>query len=161
MRRMLDPTEVGGGLPSTIKFDEEGNRKVGKNLGVDGKLTLKSLVSASNPDGDITKELGGGGGSGKLYCHCIEFRKSDNAYIYFNYYSTRSTPYDFDSLHASMDKRMACTGVITPSDNIMALYIKPSNDGTFIVACLANARFVENKNVDKTFDMHDSISPVV
>ena len=59
MRRMLDPKEAGGSLPSTIKFDQEGNRTVGKNLGVDGKLTLKSLVSASNPDGDITKELGG------------------------------------------------------------------------------------------------------
>ena len=60
MRRMLDPKEAGGSLPSTIKFDTEGNRTVGKNLGVDGKLTLKSLVSDSNPDGDITKELGGG-----------------------------------------------------------------------------------------------------
>ena len=64
MRRMLDPKEAGGSLPSTITFDGEGNRKVGKNLGVDGKLTLKSLVSESNPDGDISKELGG---SGKLY----------------------------------------------------------------------------------------------
>ena len=61
MRRMLDPKEAGGSLPSTIKFDQEGNRTVGKNLGVDGKLKLKSLVSESNPDGDITKELGGGG----------------------------------------------------------------------------------------------------
>ena len=64
MRRMLDPKEAGGSLPSTVKFDAEGNRTVGKNLGVDGKLKLKSLVSASNPDGDITKELGGGGGGG-------------------------------------------------------------------------------------------------
>ena len=49
----------GGGLPSTVEFDQGGNRTAKKNLGVDGKLTLKSLVSASNPDGDITKELGG------------------------------------------------------------------------------------------------------
>ena len=60
MRRMLDPKEAGGSLPSTVKFDEEGNRTVGKDLGIEGKLTLKSPVSASNPDGDITKELGGG-----------------------------------------------------------------------------------------------------
>ena len=60
MRRMLDPKELGGSLPSTITFDQEGNRTVGKDLGVDGKLKLKSLVSTSNPDGDITKELGGG-----------------------------------------------------------------------------------------------------
>ena len=59
MRRMLDPTKVGG-IPSTIEFDKDGNRNVSKDLGVGGKLKLKSLVSASNPDGDISKELGGG-----------------------------------------------------------------------------------------------------
>ena len=41
MRRMLDPKEISGGgggsLPSTIKFDEAGNREVEKNLKVDGK----------------------------------------------------------------------------------------------------------------------------
>ena len=42
-----------------LESDAEGNLTASKNLGVDGKLTLKSLVSASNPDGDITKELGG------------------------------------------------------------------------------------------------------
>ena len=57
MRRMLDPTKVGG-IPSTIEFDKDGNRKVSKDLGVDGKLKLSSLVSSTNPDGDITKELG-------------------------------------------------------------------------------------------------------
>lgn len=45
-----------------LESDAEGNLTAGKNLGVDGKLKLKSLVSASNPDGDITKELGEGGG---------------------------------------------------------------------------------------------------
>lgn len=80
MRRMLDPTKVGG-IPSTIEFDKDGNRKVKKNLGVDGKLTLKSLVSNTNPDGDITKELGGGGGGGstaKLYKHTITAASSSN-----------------------------------------------------------------------------------
>ena len=43
-----------------LESDAEGNLTASKNLGVDGKLKLKSLVSASNPDGDITKELGGG-----------------------------------------------------------------------------------------------------
>ena len=65
MRRMLDPTKVGG-VPSTIEFDKDGNREVKKNLKVDGKLTLPSLVSNTNPDGDITKALGG-----KLYRHKI------------------------------------------------------------------------------------------
>ena len=40
MRRMLDPKTIGGGesLPSSVEFDEEGNRKLTKNLEVDGKL---------------------------------------------------------------------------------------------------------------------------
>ena len=82
MRRMLDPKEAGGSLPSTITFDEEGNRTIGKNLGVDGKLTLKSLVSASNPDGDITKELGGGGG-GTIHLYSVELTGSANEKFYY------------------------------------------------------------------------------
>ena len=73
MRRMLDPTKVGG-IPSTIEFDKDGNREVKKNIKVDGKLTLQSLVSDTNPDGDITKELGGSGGGGNtLYEYHLYF----------------------------------------------------------------------------------------
>ena len=36
MRRMLDPKEAGGSLPSTIEFDKDGNMEVKKNLKVDG-----------------------------------------------------------------------------------------------------------------------------
>lgn len=77
MRRMLDPKTIGGGggFPPTIEFDKDGNRKVTKNLGVDGKLTLKSLVSASNPDGDITKELGGN------QRHCYNVYVGDIYYV--------------------------------------------------------------------------------
>lgn len=87
-------SSAAGSLPSTITFDSEGNRKVGKNLGVDGKLTLKSLVSASNPDGDITKELGGGGGESiTLYRHCVRLigtRPNKADIISFNLYTTNS-----------------------------------------------------------------------
>ena len=91
MRRMLDPKEAGGNLPSTITFDQDGNRTVGKDLGVDGKLKLKSLVSASNPDGDITKELGGG--NINLYRHCILLvgtAHNPADIISFNLYNTNS-----------------------------------------------------------------------
>ena len=81
MRRMLDPTKVGG-IPSTIEFDKDGNRKVSKDLGVDGKLTLKSLVSNTNPDGDITKELGKGGGN--LYEYNAAFLDNSNLGIFGN-----------------------------------------------------------------------------
>ena len=82
-----------GSIPSTIQFDTEGNRTVGKNLGVDGKLTLKSLVSASNPDGDITKELGGGGGGITLYRHFIRLIGKSGSpvdIISFDLYTTNS-----------------------------------------------------------------------
>ena len=58
-------TPTGGGV-NGLESDEEGNLTASKNLEVGGKLALKSLVSDTNPDGDITKELGGGGG-GKIY----------------------------------------------------------------------------------------------
>lgn len=48
------------GSVNGLTSDAEGNLTASKDLGVDGKLKLKSLISASNPDGDITKELGGG-----------------------------------------------------------------------------------------------------
>ena len=86
MRRMLDPKEAG--LPSTIQFDEAGNRTASKDVKVDGKLKLKSLVSESNPDGDITKELGGGGGSARhayriivdTYCWFLSFTEKNYGY---------------------------------------------------------------------------------
>lgn len=53
MRRMLDPKEAGGSLPSTVEFDSEGNRKLSKNLKVDGKLQLSDLVNKYNNEGDV------------------------------------------------------------------------------------------------------------
>lgn len=87
MRRLLDPTKVGG-IPSTIEFDKDGNRKVKKDLGVDGKLKLKSLISNTNPDGDITNELGGGGNT--LYEYSTVFLDQDNLGInaYAKFYSS-------------------------------------------------------------------------
>lgn len=91
MRRMLDPTKVGG-IPSTIEFDKDGNRKVAKNLGVDGKLTLKSLISSTNQDGDITKELGGA----KLYKHTINAFSSTYGSVYITLYNYSDAAIDTD-----------------------------------------------------------------
>ena len=82
MRRMLDPKEAGGSLPSTVKFDAEGNRTVGKDLGVDGKLKLKSLVSESNPDGDIRNALGGGS---QIHGYSIIFNNT----MHYDVYTTQ------------------------------------------------------------------------
>ena len=66
MRRMLDPKEAGGSVTYTIKFDEAGKRTASKDVKVDGKLKLKSLVSNDNKDGDITKAL-----AKKIYAHTL------------------------------------------------------------------------------------------
>ena len=47
---MIDPKEAGGSLPSTITFDEEGNRTVGKNLKVDGNIENSKLATDKNKD---------------------------------------------------------------------------------------------------------------
>lgn len=139
MRRMLDPKEAGGSLPSTIKFDQEGNRTVGKNLGVDGKLTLKSLVSASNPDGDITKELGGGGGDGKLYCHCINFQRpgtseAKGGRLMFNYFCKKQDAFTYETFKAlfTKDTSIACSGIVIDTNNSIfnAFYITLEPRGT-------------------------------
>ena len=46
MRRMLDPKEAGGSLPSTIKFDAEGNRTVSKNLTISGDIKKPEFNSS-------------------------------------------------------------------------------------------------------------------
>ena len=71
MRKRPNDVEKLDKISQSINSDVQGNLSVNKNLGVDGKLKLKSLVSASNPDGDITKELGG-----KLYRHKIRIYSS-------------------------------------------------------------------------------------
>ena len=55
MRRMLDPKEVGGGgsLPSTIKFDAEGNRTTEKNLTVGGDIYSKELTTNYDQTGKL------------------------------------------------------------------------------------------------------------
>ena len=51
MRRMLDPKEAGGSLPSTIEFDKDGNRTVQKNLTVGGNIENSKLATDKNQDG--------------------------------------------------------------------------------------------------------------
>ena len=81
-----------------LESDAEGNLTASKDLGVDGKLKLKSLVSASNPDGDITKELGGGGGGGgsqaKLYKHTITASSSNDGTVEITFYNHNNVAVD-------------------------------------------------------------------
>lgn len=82
MRKMPNDVEKLDQISQVINSDGQGNLTVNKDLEVDGKLKLKSLVSASNPDGDITKELGGGssGDSGSArHCYAVEV---DGQFIY-------------------------------------------------------------------------------
>ena len=50
MRRMLDKKEV---LPSTITFDEDGNRTVGKDLKVDGDIYSSKLKTYCDTTGKL------------------------------------------------------------------------------------------------------------
>ena len=132
MRRMLDPKEAGGSLPSTITFDEAGNREASKDVKVDGKLKLKSLVSASNPDGDITKELGGGG-SIQLYRHHIYLSYKDNynnyGYVYFDYDSTNPEQFTLDTLIIAMEgKAVTCSGYLIITNTRIAINITSINN---------------------------------
>ena len=133
MRRMLDPKEAG--LPSTITFDAEGNRTVEKDLKVDGKLKLKSLVSSSNPDGDITKELGGGGGEGgSLYLHALTFVfNSPKMQVYINLYTKTSTPMTLPShftKYINGITKLSCSGQKQETNGYSLITHLEVEDGT-------------------------------
>ena len=53
MRRMLDPKEAGGSLPSTIKFDAEGNRTAEKTLTVGGDIYSSGLQTYCDRTGKL------------------------------------------------------------------------------------------------------------
>ena len=53
MRRMLDPKEAGGSLPSTITFDQEGNRTASKNLTVGGDIYSSALKTNEDNTGKL------------------------------------------------------------------------------------------------------------
>ena len=53
MRRMLDPKEAGGSLPSTITFDQDGNRTAEKNLTVGGDIYSSELQTYYDKTGKL------------------------------------------------------------------------------------------------------------
>lgn len=109
--------KLSGGV-NGLQSDAEGNLTASKNLGVDGKLTLKSLVSASNPDGDITKELGGGGGDTKLYCHRIKLTNAPNNMVMLNYFNTSDVPITLSSFITKIvGHQLSCSGAISSNVN--------------------------------------------
>ena len=155
MRRMLDPTKVGG-IPSTIEFDKEGNRKVNKNLEVDGKLTLTSLVSNTNPDGDITKELGGGGGD--LYLHCVQlYSMGTDTRIVVNFYAKSNEKVNTIELlnkYLLNASNIVCSGYKAVADHFAVIY-KIDTIGTYLQALYID---LTNGNQDKyTLKNADSI----
>ena len=82
MRKRPNDVEKLDQISQSINPDGKGNLTVGKNLEVDGKLTLKSLISDTNQDGDITKELGGGS---QIHGYSIIFNNT----MHYDVYTTK------------------------------------------------------------------------
>ena len=167
MRRMLDPKEAGGSLPSTIQFDKEGNRTASKDVKVDGKLKLKSLVSASNPDGDITKELGGGGGGGgsgeNLYLHSVYLSNSVRNAVVVNVYSHSSTKFTLDSFKQWLSNhRYPCSGAISGGENQFIPYYIYYVSGDNSLACDAIdlTNHSDIRVMIGSFSLTDNVLPV-
>lgn len=118
MRKRPNDVEKLDQISQSINPDGKGNLTVNKNLGVDGKLTLKSLVSASNPDGDITKELGGG--SSQLFVHFITFTGKGTDDIYIQYLSSKSDKYTKTEFISDIsNKKLLATGYINNQYNVI------------------------------------------
>ena len=161
MRRMLDPKEAGG-LPSTIEFDKDGNRKVSKDLGVDGKLKLKSLVSASNPDGDITKELGG---ASALYKHSVA-ANGFHAKARFDIYCSDMEEITKANLGDKLRKigGVVCTGYIKSGESYYTafeIYRMAADHQVYIDAYDTANESVHSKQVDSSFTIIDEVKKVM
>lgn len=80
--------KLSGGI-NGLESDAEGNLTASKNLGVDGKLTLESLVSPTNPDGDITRALG----SAAITLHKVLFQNTGGDCRFFFFALSTTAPY--------------------------------------------------------------------
>ena len=161
MRRMLDPTKVGG-LPSTIEFDKDGNRKATKNLDVGGTLTLKSLVSASNPDGDITKELGG---ASALYKHSI-MANGLHAKVKFDIYCSDMEEITKANLGDKLKKigSVVCAGYIKSGESYYTafeIYRMAADHQVYINAYDTANESVHKREVDSSFTIIDEVKKVM
>ena len=171
MRKRPSDVEKLDKINQSINLDGKGNLTVNKDLGVDGTLTLKSLISESNPDGDITKELGGGGGDGKLYCHCLDFQNPSSdkgGRIILNYYSKKKDAFKYDTFknEFSGDKHVACNGFIEDgSKNFRTpFYIKIAPRGThedLFVLYFNPDKFIYDYSPLYLFTVIDSVSEVI
>lgn len=135
MRKMPNDVEKLDRISGSIDADGKGNAEVGKDLTIDGNLKFNSLVSDENPEGIFDPTGTGGGGSIALYCHLIELFKENVGYINFNYYTTKSQQFTFDTLVTELtDKKLICTGNINPDTNNFAMTISVYS-GHFLVSC--------------------------
>lgn len=91
MRRMISEAlqRFIKSLSKSISTDGEGNLDVGKNLDVDGQLTINSASDLKTKDGTVI------GGGEKWYRHTITFKESGLSYNNcFTVYSKSGTPID-------------------------------------------------------------------
>lgn len=169
----LSASGGGGGGVNGLESDAEGNLTATKNLGVDGKLTLKSLVSASNPDGDITKELGGGGGgesTAKLYKHAVS--ASSNAYgnvriIFYNYNDVVVNSEKKLKTAIQSIGRLIATGYIKNGSsvyNVHGVYFQPSDVKVYAIGYKADANSgkvsTTELRLDDSFSFSDDVRAV-
>ena len=118
MRRMLDPKEAGGSLPSTITFDQDGNRTLSKNLTVSGDIKKPEFASTFTDGkipiitvrdnlGDIVSTSLGHNGSGSSYyfdCTPCFMRKRSSVYgnmnptLYYAYATHGSNDFSVEGL---------------------------------------------------------------
>ena len=158
MRKRPNDVEKLDQISQSINPDGKGNLTVGKDLGVDGKLKLKSLVSASNPDGDITKELGGGGATNKLYQHSIFLYDNYNA-IYLVLYSYVSDAFNLSSLKSRLTNNVSCSGNIKVDSTYYDVKAINYQSNKFNVAYTIPSSGSATISVDR-FSIIDRPSPV-
>lgn len=166
MRKRPNDVDKLDQISQSINPDGQGNLTANKDLKVDGKLKLQSLVSASNPDGDITKELGGGGGgTASLYSHFIEIQNktASKGSFAFNFITSRDTPItNVDDLNTAINnKRFICSGRIIDSEEVYSVYyISGGVPSTATAYNTATNTPLSSTITKSSYNIIDKVSPV-
>ena len=112
------------------------------------------------------KEVGGGGGDEKLYCHFISFVNDNNrkgGYITLNYYSKKKDKFTYNTLKKefSGNKEVACSGYIHDGNNYFTVFYLFLSNGDIYVKYSDTASNLYNNTGIYWFSFSDNVSEVI
>ena len=162
MRKRPNDVEKLDRISATMDADKQGNVEVGKDVKVDGKLKLTSLISGTNPDGDIRNALGG---KLVLYRHHISIYSTEvYGYLSLEYYTSVGTPFNRTSFAKELDVNgITATGLFRYQgeySNVISLAKYVGNSLSIVLFVPSKNNIDTLKIQSGSFKFGDNVYPV-